>query len=115
MSMRIPGRMLAAGVILLALAGTASAAPVTISFVLTGDISEMEGTGERGGFARLATIVNQERAAGHAYFIHAGDTFSPSLLAGFDRGEHIIDLLNQMRVDVFVPGNHEFDFGPDIF
>lgn len=113
--MRILGRTLAAGAVIVALAGAASAAPVTVSFVLTGDISEMEGTGERGGFARLATIVNQERAAGHAYLIHAGDTFSPSLLAGFDRGEHIVDLLNQMRVDVFVPGNHEFDFGPEIF
>ena len=80
--MGILGRTLAAGAIVAALAGAASAAPVTISFVLTGDISEMEGTGERGGFARLATIVNQERAAGHAYLIHACETFSPSPVAG---------------------------------
>ncbi|MCC6736012.1 MAG: bifunctional metallophosphatase/5'-nucleotidase [Bauldia sp.] len=95
--------------------GGTLAEPVTVTFVETGDISEMAGIGDRGGFARLATIINAERAAGHAFLIHTGNTFSPSLLAGFDGGAHIVDLLNQLRVDVFVPGNHEFDFGPEDF
>ncbi|MGV8839072.1 MAG: bifunctional metallophosphatase/5'-nucleotidase [Bauldia sp.] len=113
--MHVLGRTFAIGAILLATAGPALGEPVTVTFVETGDISEMAGVGDRGGFARLATIINAERAAGHAYLVHTGNTFSPSLLAGFDGGAHVVDLLNQLRVDVFVPGNHEFDFGPDDF
>jgi 5'-nucleotidase / UDP-sugar diphosphatase len=28
---------------------------------------------------------------------------------------HMIDLLNMMELDMFVPGSHEFDFGPEVF
>ena len=67
-------------------------------------------------FARLAAVVKAERAkGGYLIYVHAGDTISPSLMSGFDRGEHIIDLLNMAPPDYFVPGNHEFDFGKDVF
>ena len=70
----------------------------------------------RGGFARLAAIVKAERAkGGHVIFAHAGDTLSPSLMSGLDRGAHIITLTNLIPPDIFVPGNHEFDFGKAIF
>ena len=48
-------------------------------------------------------------------FAHAGDTLSPSLMSGLDRGAHIIALTNMIAPDIFVPGNHEFDFGKEIF
>ena len=48
-------------------------------------------------------------------FCHAGDTFSPSLMSGFDQGAHIVELTNMIKPDVFVPGNHEFDFGKDVY
>ena len=48
-------------------------------------------------------------------FCHAGDTFSPSLMSGFDQGAHIVELTNLIKPDVFVPGNHEFDFGKDVY
>src|SRR3546814_15865560 len=61
------------------------------------------------------TLVNRERAAAeHAIFTHGGDTISPSLLAGFDQGAHMIDLLNEAELDIMVLGNHEFDFGPAV-
>ena len=70
----------------------------------------------RGGFARLAAVVKAERAkGGHVVFAHAGDTLSPSLMSGFDRGAHIITLTNLIPPDIFVPGNHEFDFGKAMF
>lgn len=93
----------------------ARAEPVRITFVQANDISDIGGTADRGGYARLATIINSERAAGHALFVHVGDTFSPSLLSSFDKGAHIVDILNQLQVDVFTPGNHEFDFGAAAF
>ena len=60
-------------------------------------------------------VVAMERASRrHVFLAHAGDAFSPTLLSGFDQGEHVIDLLNTIRPDAFVPGNHEYDFGPDV-
>lgn len=88
---------------------------VTIRFVQTNDIDRMSPEKGRGGFAKLATIVKEERAKGNAFFVHAGDTISPSLLSGFDKGAHIIDILNKIGVDAMAPGNHEFDLGPEAF
>ena len=48
-------------------------------------------------------------------FAHGGDTLSPSLMSGIDQGAHIIALTNMLKPDIFVPGNHEFDFGKAIF
>ncbi|WP_414472041.1 bifunctional metallophosphatase/5'-nucleotidase [Microvirga sp. M2] len=100
----------------LLLSGTALAQEaVTLRFVQTNDIDRMSAEKGRGGFAKLATVIKEEKAKGNAFFIHAGDTLSPSLLSGFDKGAHIIDILNHMGVDAMVPGNHEFDLGPDAF
>jgi 5'-nucleotidase/UDP-sugar diphosphatase len=100
----------------LVLSGPALAETVTLTFVQTNDIDRMEEEDGRGGFARLATVVKAERAKGApTFFVHSGDTISPSLLSGIDKGVHIIDILNHMGVDVMVPGNHEFDFGPEVF
>ena len=46
---------------------------------------------------------------------HGGDTLSPSVMSGLDRGAHIVALTNLIAPDIFVPGNHEFDFGKAIF
>ncbi|MCW5717774.1 MAG: 5'-nucleotidase C-terminal domain-containing protein [Bauldia sp.] len=99
----------------LPLAGNVLAEEVRITFVQTNDIDQMEGVGDRGGFAKLATVLDQARAAGPTIFVHSGDSISPSLLSGIDRGAHIIDFLNRLDLDVMVPGNHEFDFGAEVF
>jgi 5'-nucleotidase/UDP-sugar diphosphatase len=108
-------RLIALLALLCVLAPPALARTVTLTFVQTNDIDRMEDKDGRGGFARLAAVVKAERAAGPTFFIHSGDTISPSLLSGIDRGAHVIDILNRMGVDVMTPGNHEFDFGPEIF
>ena len=74
----------------------------------------------RGGFARLAAVVKAERerarAEGRAVIVaHGGDTLSPSVMSGLDRGAHIVALTNMIAPDIFVPGNHEFDFGKAVF
>lgn len=94
--------------------GTAGAfvAQPTCTLVLVNDIYKMSEVEGRGGFARLAAIVKAERAKGvPTLYAHAGDMFSPSLMSGFDHGAHTVELLNVTPPDVFVPGNHEFDFG----
>lgn len=110
----------AAFVGLAALLAAAQAEAARITFLLVNDIYQM---GEqampdgraRGGFARLAAVVKAERARGNVILAHAGDTLSPSLMSGLDRGAHIVALTNMVRPDIFTPGNHEFDFGKKMF
>lgn len=89
---------------------------VALTLVLIGDIDQMAELGGRGGFARVAAVIAAERLrAANVIVAHAGDTLSPSLMSGLDQGAHIIDLTNMIAPDVFVPGNHEYDFGEAVF
>jgi 2',3'-cyclic-nucleotide 2'-phosphodiesterase (5'-nucleotidase family) len=88
----------------------------SFTLLLVNDIYKMSEVGGRGGFARLAAVARAERAKGvPVLYAHAGDMFSPSLMSGFDQGAHTVELLNVVPPDVFVPGNHEFDFGPEVY
>jgi 2',3'-cyclic-nucleotide 2'-phosphodiesterase (5'-nucleotidase family) len=106
---------------LAALGGTAVQAQVAagtpiVTLLLVNDIYKMGEEGGRGGFARLNAIVKAERARGvPLLYVHAGDMFSPSLMSGFDQGAHTVELCNIAPPDLFVPGNHEFDFGPEAY
>ncbi|MFC6776400.1 bifunctional metallophosphatase/5'-nucleotidase [Methylobacterium gregans] len=104
------------GTALPAAAAEAPADRPTLTLLLVNDIYLMGEVEGRGGFARLNAVVKAERARGvPVLYAHAGDTLSPSLMSGFDRGAHIMALLALAPPDVFVPGNHEFDFGPAVF
>ena len=128
--MLLISRRLATGLLLVAIggirfAGAAPGATARITFILVNDIylmaDELMPDGQRrGGFARLAAVVKAERAkasvtSGHVIFAHGGDTLSPSLMSGIDHGKHIMTLTNLIPPDIFVPGNHEFDFGKATF
>ena len=97
--------------------GPAAAETVNITFLLTSDIYNFDADkAGRGGFARLNAVVKAERAkGGNVIYVHAGDMLSPSLLSGIDQGANTVALLNLAPPDFFVPGNHEFDFGPEVF
>ena len=89
------------------------AEPITLTIVHVNDLDRLDGLGDRGGVARLAAVVRTVRAnASHVLVTHGGDAISPSLLSSFDKGAHMIDLLNQVEFDAMVLGNHEFDFTP---
>ena len=108
--------VLAAPATLAATAPVAMAQQPAPSFtlLLVNDIYKMSDDKGRGGFARAAGIAKAERAKGvPVLFCHAGDCYSPSLMSGFDQGAHIVAMQNKMGIDVFVPGNHEFDFGKE--
>lgn len=122
---RVATGLLLVPVAALRLAVPARAATKRITFVLVNDIylmadTQMDDGQRRGGFARLATVVKAERAkaresGNRVFFAHGGDTLSPSLMSGIDQGAHIITLTNMVPPDIFAPGNHEFDFGKDVF
>jgi 2',3'-cyclic-nucleotide 2'-phosphodiesterase (5'-nucleotidase family) len=81
-------RTILAAVALLAGVATAVAQQAKVTFVLTNDLYQMSEEDGRGGMARLAAVV---------------------------QGAHMVALLNEFPPDVFVPGNHEFDFGKEVY
>jgi 5'-nucleotidase/UDP-sugar diphosphatase len=121
--MTVPSRRqtlaLGLGAGLAGLAGGPAAArgpDVDFTLVLVNDIYRMGAVDGRGGFPKLAAVVKAERARGRPVLVcHAGDTLSPSLMSGIDKGRHIIELTNLIKPDAFVPGNHEFDFGQEVY
>jgi 5'-nucleotidase/UDP-sugar diphosphatase len=116
----IPLRLAAAVLALVVSASPALAQQAKVTFILTNDVYQMSEEDGRGGMARLASVVKAEKAeaaktGATALFVHAGDTWSPCLLCGFDQGAHMVALFNAFPPDVFVPGNHEFDFGKEVY
>ena len=114
---------IALGIVTLALGAAtplpAQAEPLTVTFIHLNDWDRMGDDDGQGGAARIAAVVNAERArveaaGGLAVVTFGGDMISPSVLSGIDRGAHMIDLANAVGFDLAVPGNHEFDFGPEV-
>ncbi len=86
--------------------------PVNVTIVLVNDLPRAEEMADRGGLAKLASIIKLQRASRQRVIVaHAGNAISPSLLSGSDQGASMIDLLNRLGIDVMAFGNHEFDFG----
>lgn len=86
------------------------------------EIGTMEG-GKVGGLSRVATIVNDLRSENeNTLLMHAGDFLNPSLIGTLKdengeryRGKQMIDVMNAMKFDLVVLGNHEFDLSyPDL-
>lgn len=109
-----------AGIILsasaLALASPVLAEEIKLTILGVGDVYNFQEKDGRGGFARLNAVARAERAANpNTLYVFDGDMLSPSILSGFDKGQNTIDLTNLEPFDIAVPGNHEFDFGPENF
>jgi 5'-nucleotidase/UDP-sugar diphosphatase len=97
-------------------AGPAGAETVKLTLLGVGDVYNFEEEDGRGGFARLNAVAKAERAANpNTLYLFNGDMLSPSLASGFDQGQNTIDFTNLVPFDLAVPGNHEFDFGPENF
>ena len=91
---------------------------VNVTVLAVGDMDSFDTgvNGPRGGFARLNALAKAEKAAHpNMLYLYSGDLISPSLLSGIDKGKNTIELTNLVPFDVAVPGNHEFDFGPEVF
>lgn len=111
-------RLLAAAAALTAVAlmtVSAKAEPTKITFLHTNDIYEISPKDGVGGLAELMTLLRAERAkSAHSITTFGGDLISPSVMSGLTKGKQMIDLMNALGVSVAVPGNHEFDFGPEV-
>lgn len=93
--------------------------PITITFLHTNDLHAhvmptMIRGKSYGGYARLATLIQRERAKkGNLLLLNAGDTFQGTLF--FNTYEGLADgaILSSIGPDAGTVGNHEFDKGPD--
>jgi S-sulfosulfanyl-L-cysteine sulfohydrolase len=70
-----------------------------------------------GGYARLKSAIDRERGScdGPCFLLDGGDDFQGSGPATWSEGEVVLDPLNALNPDVFVPGNWEPAYGPDRF
>ena len=76
------------------------------------------GRGARGGIARLATAVARVRAEDPprpVVLLFAGDLLQGTLTSSLFLGIPDITLFGRMGVDAAVMGNHELDYGQDVF
>lgn len=66
------------------------------------------------GLAELATWLAELRRQGEpVLFLHGGDSLGPSTLASFDKGAHMIDLLNMLEPDAMAIAKREFAYLED--
>lgn len=72
--------------------------------------------GDKMGLSQIANLILNEKLVSpmNTLFIGGGDILQGSLLSNYFNGESTIDVLNQMQMDAFTVGNHEFDWGFDI-
>ena len=110
-------RLMGTAALVAVLAGApAVAEEIKLTLLGVGDVYNYAESKGRGGFARLNAVAKAERAANpNTLYVFNGDMLSPSLQSGFDKGQNTIDFTNLVPFDIAVPGNHEFDFGPENF
>ena len=69
-----------------------------------------------GSWLQLATLIAEKRqkyGEDQCLLIDCGDTVQGSLTTAISRGEAAIVPLRQLGYDVWIPGNHELDYGPE--
>lgn len=69
-----------------------------------------------GGMLRLATAIKRRRrifGRNRTILIDCGDTVQGTWTAAYSRGQIGIEFLQKLNYDVWVPGNHELDYGTE--
>ena len=67
------------------------------------------------GYATLAAYFKQAQATNkYVTLVDAGDAIQGNLIGSLSKGEYIVDIMNSLNYDVYVVGNHEFDYGIDV-
>jgi len=105
-------------VLVIALSASALAQKATVTFLHFNDIYELSPKQGKGGFAPLMTLLKQERAKasnGTTFTTLGGDLIGSSMMSGITKGTQMIEMTNAVGLDIAVVGNHELDFGSEIF
>ena len=74
------------------------------------------GVAKNFGYAGLQAIRDAAQERGdHVMLVDDGDSIQGEPIGILTRGEALLDLMNVMKYDVAIPGNHEFDYGMERF
>lgn len=65
---------------------------------------------QRGGMAKIAAVLAEKRTP-NDILIDVGDLIQGSYTANISEGAIVLNAFNAMNYDIFVPGNHDFEFG----
>lgn len=72
------------------------------------------GDQQNGDYAELASFLRQKRAQPETtFFLFGGGSIGPSPMSAFDRGSHIIDVLNSLEPDAMGTTKREFSYFED--
>ncbi|WP_010074687.1 multifunctional 2',3'-cyclic-nucleotide 2'-phosphodiesterase/3'-nucleotidase/5'-nucleotidase [Clostridium cellulovorans] len=110
---------------------TANVAAVTYNMLATVNnyknvdilsINDFHGTlledpkGKNVGASKLVTAVKEYKTANpNTVVVSAGDNYQGSALSNLLKGKPVSDMLKEMGVEVSAIGNHEYDWGTDLF
>ena len=67
-----------------------------------------------GGIAHLAAEANRLRVGQPTLLLAAGDMIQGNQWANFFQGASVLRVMNALKFDALVVGNHEFDFGQEV-
>jgi 2',3'-cyclic-nucleotide 2'-phosphodiesterase (5'-nucleotidase family) len=79
-------------------------------------VKSQDGTVTNIGYAGVAAYKDKmEKEYGKDYvtLVDAGDAVQGDAIGTLSKGQYLVDIMNQVGYDIFVPGNHEFDYGMD--
>lgn len=72
--------------------------------------------GKNTGMAKLSEVVKELQMANpESIFVSAGDNYQGSALSNLSRGKIVSDLFKQAGLATSTVGNHEFDWGDELF
>ena len=96
----------------LAMAWSAQAAQrESVSLLYVSNLPDIDA---KPGLAEVAGLLSSLRSEGQqVLLLHGGDSLAPSTLSAFDRGAHMIALLNDFDVLAMAAAKREFAFGED--
>ncbi|HOR87101.1 MAG TPA: 5'-nucleotidase C-terminal domain-containing protein [Bacillota bacterium] len=91
------------------------AAGVSLTIVHTNDThSRVLATKDEIGFAKIAAKVRELRDSGeNVLVLDAGDTFHGQTISTLVQGESVAKVMDTIRYDAMVPGNHDFNYGQE--
>jgi len=67
------------------------------------------------GYAGLYAVKESLAKDNNVLLVDDGDAIQGEPIGTMTKGEAIIDIMNVIGYDVAIPGNHEFDYGMDVF
>ena len=85
-----------------------------ISMVLPSRIKPPPMNRPWGASPTLAGAVDRARGKTPSLLLAAGDMIQGNAWANLFQGKSSIEVMNAMKFDAMVVGNHEFDFGPKV-